>query len=390
MISAPHLLPDHIARHGDAPSLAQALVHTRARTLGLMDAWTAALPTLQVPYATTLNPPLWEWGHVAWFQEWWIGRNLQRALGVNCAPDHARPPSHLAGADALYNSSQVAHATRWHLALPGLNATRHYLAQVQQDTLALLHGVAHDDDALYFWRLALLHEDMHNEASVYMAQALGLALPEALAFRAGAEILAAPTAATALAVPAQTWRLGARNDGFAFDNELTAHAVALPAFQMDASAVTWGRYLPFLQATGHTPPPHTRQQDGQWQQCRLGQWRALNPAAPAVHLRASDAQAWCDWAGRRLPTEAEWECAAATQPGLQWGQVWEWTASDFQAYPGFVAHPYRAYSAPWFGTHRVLRGASAATSAYLLNVRYRNFFTPERHDILAGFRTVNK
>jgi len=383
-----------MSRSGQAADLAQCLQATRARTLGLMDAWAAALPSLVVPQAPTLNPPLWEWGHVAWFQDWWVARNPQRALGIRSDPNHPRLPSRLAQADALFNSSNVAHSARWQLPLPDLQATRQYLASVLEDTLALLRKMPHKDEALYFWRLVLLHEDMHNEASVYMAQALGVPLPEAWAWRAGSRHAACPTLDAELAVPAQRWWLGSGPadrsgaSGFAFDNELVGHSVDLPAFHMDAAAVTWARYLPFLEATGHAAPPHVRQQQGLWQQCRFGQWLALDPQAAAVHLSYADAQAWCDWAGRRLPTEAQWECAAATQDGLVWGEVWEWTASNFEAYPGFVAHPYIDYSAPWFGTHRVLRGACAATSAHMVNVRYRNFFTPGRQDIFSGFRSV--
>lgn len=383
-----------MARTGPAADLAQCLQATRARTLGLMDAWAHALPSLAVPYAPTLNPLLWEWGHVAWFQDWWISRNPQRALGIRSDPNHPRLPSRWAQADTLYNSSQVAHAARWHLPLPDLQTTRHYLAGVLDDSLALLRDVPHEDDALYFWRLVLLHEDMHNEASVYMAQALGVPLPAAWAWRGRMGQATGHETGAELAVPAQRWWLGSgqadgsSTSGFAFDNELVGHRVDLPAFQIDAAAVTWARYLPFLEATGHAAPPPVRQQQGLWQQCRFGQWGALDPQAAAVHLTHADAQAWCDWAGRRLPTEAQWACAAATQDGFNWGEVWEWTASHFEAYPGFVVHPYADYSAPWFGTHRVLRGACAATSAHMVDARYRNFFTPERQDIFSGFRSV--
>lgn len=163
--------------------------------------------------------------------------------------------------------------------------------------------------------------------------------------------------------------------------------MTLAAFTLDAQPVTWERYLPFLEDTGHAPPPHVRCVQGLWQVQQFGHWHTMNPKAPAVHVNAHDAQAWCVWAGRRLPTEAEWTCAAHA-PDFVWGEVWEWTASAFTPYPGFVVHPYREYSAPWWHTHRVLKGACAATSVHLVDVRYRNFFVPERRDVFAGFRSV--
>jgi EgtB-related family protein len=106
-----------------------------------------------------------------------------------------------------------------------------------------------------------------------------------------------------------------------------------------------------------------------------------------VHLSWYEADAWCRWAGRRLPTEAEWEAAAVSDPRFAWGEVWEWTASAFAPFVGFAAHPYRDYSRPWFDGRPVLRGASRATSLRMTHPRYRNYFTAERNDIYAGFRS---
>lgn len=399
-----------------AGELALALARTRGRTLALMDAWCAALPDLRVPQHPTLNLPLWEWGHVAWFQTWWIGRNRQRAWGRACEPDHERLPPFMRGADELFNSSTVPHASRWSLALPSLEAVKAELARSQQETLQLLQAAEQAGEDLYFWQLVLVHEAMHNEAALYMAQALSLPMPEpltkgysvpvCLGEPQGKERPLEPTVHRGqrsqgfphpgprrrIALPRQLYRLGHRGDAssFAFDNEWVAHEVSLDAFEVDDRPVSWGEYLAFAQDTGHPLPAAVRLESGLWLECRFGQWQSLDLDAPACWLSAHDAQAWCDWAGRALPTEAQWECAARSEAGLVWGQVWEWTASDFRPYPGFTPHPYRDYSAPWFGTHRVLRGASRFTDALLVSPSYRNFFLPQRTDIPAGFRTVSR
>jgi ergothioneine biosynthesis protein EgtB len=401
------------ARTGGRAVLAQALRDSRARTLALFDAYDAALHPvgMAVPYATTLNPPLWELGHIGWFQEWWLARNPERATGVLADPSCPRLPSRLTGADALYNSSEVPHPTRWHLPLLDAAATRAYLAATLADSLTLLARSDETDEGLYFFRLALFHEDMHAEAAVYMAQALGIALPAewALPGPPAAETLPPGLGIASLAaagagleglvckLPAGHWTLGSPADeGFAFDNELGAHPVALEAFEIDAAPVSWARYLPFVEAGGYQDARWWSPEGWQWlqgaAQLRFDRWQPLDLQGPAVHLSAFEADAWCRWAGRRLPTESEWECTAMTapssaRPSFHWGHVWEWTASVFEPFPGFEPHPYRDYSAPWFGTRRVLRGASAATSPRMVHPKYRNFFTPERNDIFAGFRS---
>lgn len=371
------------ARGGGRAELAAHLRDSRARTLGLLDAYVAALgESLVVPYSVQLNPPLWEVGHVAWFQDYWIARSRQRESGIVCDPDHQRAEGRLAGADARYNSSRVAHATRWALPLPSLGATRDYLAASLEETLTLLVAADDSDDALYFYRLALFHEDMHAEAATYMAQALDIALPAGLM-----PTPLPPRPNRALRIAARPWTLGYAGPGFAFDNELQAHEVNVSDFEIDSEAVSWARYLPYLEATGAAPPRYLRKSGEGWQ-CRVfGDWQALDLDAPATHLTWFEAEAWCRWAGRRLPSEAEWELAACTQPEFRWGQVWEWTASRFLPFPGFVAHPYRDYSVPWFGERYVLRGASRATSPRMVHPRYRNYFTPERDDIHMGFRS---
>jgi gamma-glutamyl hercynylcysteine S-oxide synthase len=397
------------ARCGGRTVLTQALQSARARTLALCEAYEAALgPGLRVPCTPELNPPLWELGHIGWFADWWLARNPQRGRGVASDPAASRSPARQAArgvdADALYNSSEVPHDRRWHLPLPDADAVRADLAASLADTLALLDEAPENDNGLYFFRLALFHEDMHAEAAVYMAQTLG--------FDPGVP-LPAPVRGTrgsrTLSVPSTAWTLGRNGSGFAFDNELGAHPVQVGAFEIDTQPVSWAQFLPFVESGSYAQrrfwsppgwiwrtspagqvrqaPRYLRQTAQGWEQQCFGRWEALDLAAPARHLTAFEAQAWCAWAERRLPTEAEW-AVAAQHPDFHWGEVWEWTASPFAPFPGFAPHPYVDYSRPWFDGRPVLKGASAFTVPRMRHPGYRNFFTPERNDIAAGFRSV--
>ena len=392
------------ARHAGAVALAAALQASRQDTLSTFAVVERALAGLSVPQGDTLNPPLWELGHIGWFQEFWNARNPQRVAGSKADPAVCRSAGVRANADALYDSGRVPHATRWMLPLPDACATRADLSRQLDGTLALLRNAGADDDSLYFFRLALLHEDMHHEAALYMAQSLGVAIDDPRW-----QATALSSACVSLLFDAGTWALGSDGPGFSFDNELRGHVVSLPATQIDSRVLSWAEFLPFVETGGYDQPQwwsaegcawlakrrrkeprYTSRVGSSWQLWRHGSWGTLNMALAACHLTAFEAAAWCRWAGRRLPTEGEWERAAVEQPeAFEWGQVWEWTASPFQPYSGFEAHPYRDYSAPWFGNRTVLRGASFMTQARMRHPRYRNFFTPERNDVPAGFRTCH-
>ncbi|MFN9771526.1 MAG: selenoneine synthase SenA [Burkholderiales bacterium] len=396
------------ARCAGAAWLAGALRASRADTLSTFEAYRRALPDLAVPLRAGLNPPLWEIGHVGWFQDFWIGRNPGLAQGPRADPAAPRrAPAGRPDADALYHSSFVAHASRWSLALPSLDETLDTLAAQLDRTLARLAEAGDgDDDALYFFRLALLHEDMHHEAALYMAEQLDLPIESP-----GFAPAPMPEPPPPIVLDAGSWRLGEAAPGFAFDNELGAHDAPAGPVEIDAQSVRWAEYLPFVETGGYRDPrlwseaglrwlretgasgPAALRHDGHagWMRRRSGRRVPLDVREAACHLNAHEAEAWCRWAGRRLPTEAEWERAAVTHPDtFRRGDVWEWTASAFEPFPGFVAHPYRDYSAPWFDGRPVLRGGSWMTQPRVAHPRYRNFFQPWRTDVPAGLRSASQ
>jgi iron(II)-dependent oxidoreductase len=383
------------------------------------------------PRLDIVNPVLWEIGHVGWFHEYWIERG-----------------------DRLWDSSNVAHATRWQLDLPDRAGTFGYMADVLARQEDLLGGTI-DDGARYFYELAIRHEDMHAEALTYSRQTLAYAPPQELgdATRPAAGALPGD-----VAVPGGTWRLGSTAaDGFVFDNEKWAHETALAPFRIARAPVTNAEFAAFVDAGGYgvrefwsdagwdwrqrrnaeRPAYWQPKRDGVWSVRRYRAVEELAPHQPVVFVSWFEAEAWCRWAGRRLPSEAEWETAAIGMPApdrtrladarRRWpwgdapprparanldyafdgpvdvaacaagdsafgcrqmiGNVWEWTASDFLPFAGFQADPYKDYSQPWFGTRKVLRGGCWATSARIARPAYRNFFTPDRSDVIAGFRT---
>jgi iron(II)-dependent oxidoreductase len=429
-----------------ARELAAAVRDARQRTFELVA--DLSDQQMRVPLLRIINPFLWEIGHVAWFQEKWV---LRHWVG--------EPPLS-ADADSLYDSAVIAHDIRWDLALPSRQATLDYLERVRDRVLEKLARGEPTPEEAYFVLLSVFHEDMHGEAFLYTRQTLGYPAPALSAAGPPASANEAGPWPGDAPVPGGTFHLGAADDGsFVFDNEKWRHPVDLEPFAIARAPVTQAEFAAFVDDGGYRRralwseagwgwreaatalhPVYWRQADGGWERRVYDRWLPLAPHRPVVHVAWYEAEAYCRWAGRRLPTEAEWELAAAGEPAADgglapgkrrfpWGEeppgpalarldaraiaaspgasdvaafpagdsawgcrqmignVWEWTASEFLPYPGFVPDPYKEYSQPWFGDHKVLRGGCWATRARLLRNTWRNFYTPDRRDVWAGFRT---
>ena len=389
--------------------LSLALMDARNRSLHLASLLQAKQDAANqaAAQAQGQSPLAWDLGHLGWYQERWIARNTQRAVGSNCPAEPTRLSSALPDADRCWDQAASTPGQRWTLGLPDMEATRAYLLQTLETTLELLERTPHEDPALYFYRLALLHEDLFPERMCMAAQAIGLALD-----------LPTPAALVArepLLMPAMRWRMGWEEGGFALDNELAAHEVNLPEYEIDAQPVSWAQYVEFVddggydraelwsregwawlerevQSVGRRGPRHVEQigvASGAVMQTRFGRPMRMSAGQPAMHVTWWEADAWCRWAGRRLPFEAEWEAAAfnAARRGFVWGGVWEWTGSIFRGYPGFVPGPDHAWTMPAIGKTRAVRGASFATHARIRHAKFRNFLLPERDDAFVGFRS---
>jgi len=397
------------------------------------------------PKLSTVNPPQWEIGHVGFFHDHFVLHQL-----------HGLPSYQIPNAQALYDSMGVAHDKRWTLDLPSMADTFAYLRTVRDTMVSQLPEGLTDSATSYVWQLATFHEDMHGEAFAYTRQTLADPRPVIAPPAGGLAPLDVGGLDGEVFVPGGEHTLGAdQTVAFRFDNEKPTYTQVCAPFTIDIAPITNAAFARFVQAGGYenpaywspagwvwregqsvTAPRYWRRGPAGWQIRDFDRWLPLPPNAPVSHVSQHEANAYCQWAGRRLPTELEWEVAASRQAQGQtlgshknlypWGDephgaslantdgyrvgcvdvaaypngdsalgcrqmlgnVWEWTSSLFKPYPGFSADLYAEYSEPWFADGRVvLRGGSWATRSRYLNNNTRNFFPPERNDIIAGFRT---
>jgi iron(II)-dependent oxidoreductase len=417
-----------------AAELRRDLLDARARTLAIVSDLEG--DRLMGPQLSIINPLLWEIGHLAWFQENWV---LRHYAGEALTRDDA---------DALYDSMKVPHDTRWDLPLPTRQETLAYMRRVLDRVLNLLRTDPVEPHLAYFVRHVTFHEDMHGEAIIYTRQTLGYPAPE---LAPGTKVALRRTALPPgdATIAGGTYPLGATPgaEPFVFDNEKWAHPVRLESFAISRRATTNGQFAAFVQDGGYTweslwspegwqwrsgihaqHPVYWRPSRSGWAVRAFDRWTALNEHDAVIHVNWYEADAYCRWARRRLPSEAEWEAAAggSDQRWFPWGNnvpapgvanldgihggvvdvstlaagdtstgirqlignVWEWTSSPFQPFPGFVPDPYREYSKPWFdGNHMVLRGGAWPTRSRLIRNTWRNFYPKDRSDVFAGFRT---
>ena len=461
---------------GVAPSVEQLAtwVHdARQRVIDLVE--DLSDEQLIGPLLPTVNPLLWEIGHLAWFQELFVLRRT-------CGEEPILPQ-----ADALWDSGRVPHDTRWLLALPPRADTLAYMREVRDRVIDRILGRDATDVTRAFAHYTVFHEDTHTEAITYTRQTLGYPPPNlpGLSGTVPADAYDAGALPGDVEVPGATFLLGAtRAQPFAYDNEKWAHPVAVEDFAISRAPVTQEQFAAFVddggyeraalwdaagwawrQAAGVIAPVywrHRREGDAlkqrsgsaqgdalkqrsgsaqgdalkqrsgsaqHWVRRHFDVWRPLEPHRPVGYLSWYEADAYCRWSGRRLPTEAEWELAATggvtPKPAYPWGDdvepegranlewrvgdtvdvaaldggdspvgcrqmagnVWEWTASTFGPYPNFERDAYADNSEPFFGRRKVLRGGAWMTRPRYLRTTLRNYFEPDERENLAGLRT---
>ncbi|WP_189134483.1 ergothioneine biosynthesis protein EgtB [Wenjunlia tyrosinilytica] len=419
--------------------IADALTASRARTAALTDC--VEEPDLTAQHSPLMSPLVWDLAHIGNQEELWLLRNVA-----------GRDPMH-PEIDPLYDAFEHPRATRPSLPLLPPAQARSYSAEVRGRVLDLIEKAPLEGNRLlsdgFAFGMIAQHEQQHDETMLITHQ-----------LRKGPAVLTAPPPPEApstplpkeILVPAGQFTMGTSTEPWALDNERPAHAVDVAAFHIDTVPVTNAAYIEFIDDGGYdeprwwteegwahrnhaklSAPLFWKREAGQWLRRRFGVTEPVPPAEPVVHVSWYEADAYARWAGRRLPTEAEWEKAARHDPATgrslryPWGDedpqphhanlaqrhlqpapvgaypagvsplgvhqligdVWEWTSSGFHPYPGFSAWPYREYSEVFFGgDYKMLRGGSFAVDPVACRGTFRNWDHPVRRQIFSGFRTA--
>jgi gamma-glutamyl hercynylcysteine S-oxide synthase len=347
-----------------------------------------------------MSPIVWDLAHVGHYEELWLLRNV---AGASPTDDRF---------DDIYDAFKHPRRDRPSLPILGPTEARAFIADVRSRVLEALASIdlAGDDPLVrdgFVYGMVIQHEHQHDETMLATLQLMDdFAHPDAGDWRPGA----VDDAPGMLDVDAGPSLMGA-DDAWAYDNERPRHQVEVAPFRIDRTPVTNSQYRAFVEDGGYddarlwgaagwawrqetdaaAPQFWRREGAGDWSRRRYGRQEELPPAEPVQHVCWHEADAFARWRGARLPTEAEWEKAAAAgepdAPRHMLGGVWEWTATDFHGYPGFASFPYREYSEVFFGPeYKVLRGGSWATDPSVRRATFRNWDYPIRRQIFAGFR----
>ncbi|MEC3979987.1 ergothioneine biosynthesis protein EgtB [Amycolatopsis sp. H20-H5] len=416
---------------------AEALTRARARSEALTDA--VDDEDLVRQHSKLMSPLVWDLAHIGSQEELWLVRDVGGRAALR------------ADIDEIYDAFQHARADRPGLPLLGPEETRKYVREVRVKTFEVLEKVPLEgrrltEDAFAFG-MVTQHEQQHDETMLATHQ-----------LRRGEPVLHAPAPPgnrsprlpAEVFVPGGAFTMGTSAEPWALDNERPAHETFVDAFFLDTTPVTCGAYVEFLDSGGYdeprwwsergwayrtehdiTAPRFWERAANGWWRTRFGVFEKVPAAEPVVHVSFHEAEAYAAWAGRRLPTEPEWEKAARFDPAsgrsrrFPWGDeeptpehanlgqrhlrpaeagaypagasplgvhqligdVWEWTSSGLEGYPGFSSFPYREYSEVFFGgDYKILRGGSFGTDSAAVRATFRNWDHPIRRQIFSGFR----
>ncbi|HET8863734.1 MAG TPA: SUMF1/EgtB/PvdO family nonheme iron enzyme [Solirubrobacterales bacterium] len=377
-------------------AIADRLAEARRRTYELIGSLDDE--RLNHVYSPILSPLAWDLGHIANFEELWLVQTIGE-----------REPLH-GELGRFYDAIENPRRSRGELPILRDAELRSYLADVRERTLEVLDevdiGPGVEDPLLregFVYEMLLAHELQHNETMLQLLQMVdGYELPTSLHPPADVSEFLHPYGGKSSDTPPLGSRLGletieiaegeyeigALPTGFAYDNERPRHTVELAPFEIDRTPVTNGAYIAYMEETGAKPPLYWEgDAESGWVSAARGSHEPVDSAQPVIHVSWEEADAFARWAGKRLPSEREWEVAHTRLAGV--GYAWEWTSSDFLAYPDFEAFPYREYSEVFFGDeHKVLRGGSWATAREVMRPSFRNWDLPQRRQIFSGFRCV--